>query len=85
MKAKYQIIKEAVSWMITKKAVLHIQNEFKSYPDVLSVDQLCEALGGISRRTVYRLLQENKIDSIKVGREYRVAKINVIDFLINTP
>lgn len=68
-----------------KKSRTTYTKMFKSYPDVLSVDQLCEALGGISRRTVYRLLQENKIDSIKVGREYRVAKINVIDFLINTP
>lgn len=58
---------------------------FKGYPDVLSAEQLCEVLGGISRRTVYKLLQENKIDSIKVGREYRVAKINVIDFLMKTP
>lgn len=57
---------------------------FKSYPDVLCVDQLCEVLGGISRRTVYKLLQENKIENIKVGREYRVAKISVIDFLIKT-
>lgn len=58
---------------------------FKNYPDVLNVGQLCEILGGISSRTVYKLLQENKIDSIKVGREYRVAKINVIDFLMKTP
>ena len=58
---------------------------FKGYPDVLSVEQLCDVLGGISRRTVYKLLQENKIENIKVGREYRVAKINVIDFLIKIP
>ena len=68
-----------------KKSRTTYTKMFKRYPDVLSVDQLCEALGDISRRTAYKLLQEKRIDSIKVGREYRVAKINVIDFLIKTP
>lgn len=55
----------------------------QDYPDVLDVEQIRNVLGGISKRTIYKLLKEGKIDSIKVGREYRVTKINMIDFLMN--
>lgn len=55
----------------------------QGYPDVLDVEQIRNVLGGISKRTIYKLLKEGKIDSIKVGREYRVTKINMIDFLMN--
>lgn len=55
-------------------------NMLKSYPDVLKIKELCEALGGISTKTGYKLLRENKIESIKVGREYCVSKISIVDF-----
>lgn len=54
----------------------------KAYPDVLKIEQMCDALGGISTKTGYKLLRENRIESIKVGREYRITKSNVIDFLM---
>ena len=52
------------------------------YPEVMNINQLCEALGGISTRTGYKLLKEGKIQSIKVGREYRIIKTYVTDFLL---
>ena len=54
----------------------------KEYPDVLKIEQMCDALGGISTKTGYKLLRENRIESVKVGREYRITKSNVIDFLM---
>ena len=30
---------------------------FESYPDVVTVDQLCLMLGGISKKLAYRLLE----------------------------
>jgi len=57
----------------------------KEYPDLLSIEQVCEILGGISTKTGYKMLKEKKIDSLKVGRCYRITKINMIDFLMNTP
>ena len=53
-----------------------------SYPEVMNIDQMCNALGGISTRTGYKLLKEGKIKSIKVGREYRIIKTYVTDFLL---
>lgn len=65
-----------------KKKNLHTKI-LRDYPDVLNVYQMCEALGGISTKTGYKLIREKKIDSIKVGREYKIAKINLIDFITN--
>lgn len=55
---------------------------FKGYPDVLNIMQMCEMLGGISKQTGYKFLKEGKIKSVKVGREYRIVKKYVIDFLL---
>lgn len=54
----------------------------KNYPEIMNIDQMCKALGGISTRTGYKLLKEGKIKSIKVGREYRIVKTYVTDFLL---
>lgn len=67
---------------MTKKKSLHTKM-LRDYPDVLNVYQMCKALGGISTKTGYKLIKEKKIDSIKVGREYKIAKINLIDFITN--
>ncbi|MBQ2931962.1 MAG: helix-turn-helix domain-containing protein [Clostridia bacterium] len=68
---------------MTKKKNLYTKM-LKDYPDVLNVYQMCKALGGISTKTGYKLLKEKKIESIKVGREYKIAKINLIDFITNS-
>ena len=57
-------------------------NMLKNYPDVLKIKEMSNALGGISTKTGYKLLRENKIESIKVGREYCITKISVVDFLM---
>ena len=46
---------------------------FNSYPDVLSVKQLCEILD-IGKNTAYRLLQSGDIKSIKIGKVYKIPK-----------
>ena len=52
---------------------------FKDYPDVLNVEELREILG-VSPKTVYRLLRKNTIESLKVGREFRIPKVNVMKY-----
>lgn len=46
---------------------------FNSYPDVLSVKQLCEMLD-IGKNTAYKLLQSGEIKSIKIGKVYKIPK-----------
>lgn len=55
---------------------------FKQYPDVMTVNQVMKALK-IGKNTVYRLISENKLNCIRIGRKYIVPKKFVIDF-INT-
>lgn len=59
---------------------------FRKYPDVVDVPQLCEMLGGsrpVSKKTAYRILSAGKIKAFRIGRSYRIPKVNVIRFLQN--
>ena len=55
---------------------------FSNYPDVIDVPTLREMLGGISKKLVYRLLAEGEIQSIRIGRSYKMPKVSVIEFLL---
>ena len=37
----------------------------------------------IGRTYAYKLLKQNKIKNLKIGREYKIAKIHVIEYLEN--
>ena len=52
----------------------------KEYPDILTVDEMSKALG-VSNKTGYQLLRENKIEHLKVGRAYRVPKAHLLSYL----
>ena len=56
------------------------QIHFAKYPDVVSVTQLGQMLH-ISERLAYRLIRENQIACLKIGRTYKIPKINVIKYL----
>lgn len=52
----------------------------KEYPDILTVEEMSKALG-VSTKTGYQLLRENKIENLKVGRAYRVPKAHLLAYL----
>jgi excisionase family DNA binding protein len=54
---------------------------FKEYPDVVSVEQMCEMLGGISRKTGYKLLKERKIDCFVIGKTYKIPKLRILEYM----
>lgn len=59
----------------------HSYNLFlKEYPDVLTTKDL-QSILGISGKTVFRLLHSGQIKSIKVGRNFRVPKIYLLQYL----
>ena len=58
------------------------QAMFENYPDVVEVDDLRKMLGGISKKLAYRLLSEQAIRSVRVGRAYKIPKICVIEYLL---
>ena len=53
---------------------------FWDYPDVMDVKQVSEVLG-VSTKTVYRLLHEGSLESLKIGREFRIPKVNVMKYV----
>ena len=53
---------------------------FTSYPDLVDIKQLKEMLG-IGITLAYRLVKNNTIQALKVGREYKIPKRNVIAYL----
>ena len=62
----------------------HVYNTmFKEYPDVLNVDDMSQILS-ISVKTVYKLLKDQSVEHLKIGREYRIPKINLIKYLLKT-
>ena len=52
----------------------------KEYPDILSPEETAKALG-VSTKTVYRLLRNNTINHIKMGRTYKVPKAHILLYL----
>ena len=52
----------------------------REYPDVMDIEQVCRVLH-VSTKTCYRLLQEGKIRSLKVGRAYRIPKAHLLAYL----
>ena len=55
---------------------------FTDYPDIVNLTQMRKMLGGISNSLAYRMLREKKIKSKKVGREYKIPKVNVIKYVM---
>ena len=53
-----------------------------SYPDILSVKQLCELLE-IGRNSAYKLLQRGEIKSVRIGKLYRIEKSEVRKYAEN--
>ena len=56
------------------------KNTFSEYPDVLTVQQL-SAMLRISTKVAYKLVKEGKIKSIRIGRNFKIAKVFVLDYL----
>ena len=54
----------------------------RNFDDVLTSVEFRKILK-IGRNKAYELLQNNIIPSIKIGKSYRIPKINVINYLQN--
>lgn len=52
----------------------------KEYPDIMTVEEMSRALG-VSTKTGYKLVRENKIECMKVGRSYRIPKANLLSYM----
>ncbi len=53
---------------------------FNEYPDVVTIDDLTSMLS-IGRNTAYKLINDKKIKSIRIGKIHRIPKIYIIEYL----
>ena len=53
---------------------------FTEYPDIISVENLCEMLN-IGKSSAYGLLRSNAIRHVRVGTKYIIPKNAVIGFV----
>lgn len=60
----------------------YYNNLFKDYPDVVRVYHLKRMLPRMGKNKIYKLLQDGKIHSKKIGRDYYVPKVSIINYLM---
>lgn len=53
---------------------------FKEYPEVMSVKQAAEALH-ICTKSIYRLVNENIIASVRIGKKILIPKYALVRYL----
>ena len=56
------------------------EKELRCYPAVLTAAEVAEVLR-VSTKTVYKLIKEKSLPAVKVGRENRIAKSHLINYL----
>ena len=54
---------------------------YGDYPDLLNLEQTCKMLGGVSKKSVYGLLQRKEIEAFMIGKRYYIPKIRVLEYL----
>ena len=55
---------------------------FKKEPDVMQVKDVVRLLH-CSKNTVYKLIHEGRIDSIKIGRDILIPKTALVEMMVN--
>lgn len=58
----------------------HSAEMFKDYPDIVTIIDL-QAMLHIGRNAAYKLLKDNSIVSIRVGKKYIIPKSSVTNFI----
>lgn len=53
---------------------------FEDYPDIVSVDELCDMLR-CGRNAAYRFLENGQINAIRNGKKYIIPKQAVCNFI----
>lgn len=55
-------------------------NEYRKLKSFLNVKEAAEFLG-VSKKTVLRWISKGELFAIKIGREYRIPKASIIEFV----
>lgn len=61
-----------------------LENRFASYPDVVTLPEFREMLGGIGDSTARKLVRNNNVNHYCIRNTYLIPKNCVIDYLLST-
>lgn len=68
--------------MSTNLNIEYYTTLFKEYPDVVRVKHLKEMLPKTGKNKLYKLLKDKEIYSKRIGRDYFIPKLCVINYLM---
>ena len=60
--------------------MLYNEDCLRKYDDILTVTELMDYLA-IGKNTAYNLIREGKIKSFRIGKNYKIPKQYVIDYI----
>lgn len=55
---------------------------FENYDEILTPQQLIDLLG-VNKNMIYRLLNSGEIKSFKIGKQHRVTRQSLIEYILN--
>ena len=57
-----------------------LRQELSQYPDALTAEETAQLLR-INVKTVYKLIREGSLPSVKVGRSFRISKTELVRYI----
>lgn len=63
--------------------MLFTDDSLRKYDDILTITDLMDYLA-VGKNTAYSLIREGKIKSFRIGRNYKIPKQAVIDYIYYT-
>ena len=60
-----------------------LERYFRKYPDVVTLPDFCQMLGGICDGTARKLLQEQLVEHYVIRTTYYIPKKYVIDYVLS--
>lgn len=63
--------------------MLFTDDSLQKYDDILTITDLMDYLA-VGKNTAYSLIREGKIKSFRIGRNYKIPKQAVIDYIYST-
>lgn len=61
-----------------------LEKRFSLYPDVVTLPEFRQMLGGIGDKTARKLVRENRVKHYYIRNTYLIPKTHVIDYLLST-
>lgn len=61
-----------------------LEKRFSLYPDVVTLQEFRQMLGGIGDKTARKLVRDNHVKHYYIRNTYLIPKSHVIDYLLGT-